>query len=233
MPDNLRRSFLAVARELALASPLSDARATARAVGGSCGMRGHAERLGIHVTDVRCLVALADESPSTAGKLAELLGLSTGAVTAMLDRLERLGLVRRDKSPDDRRQVLVTLAADAGAHAKDASEVWLRTAHRALGDTQVAEAKGLRAVLNALIFGFSEEGERVRGAAVTPRHDVREAVLRIARGGQKIVVDGEAPEGELVVMRDSHRAALKGKEVPGLSIKNGVVTVSGPLLPLR
>jgi DNA-binding MarR family transcriptional regulator len=195
-------------------------------------MRGHAERLGIHVTDVRCLVALADESPSTAGKLGELLGLSTGAVTAMLDRLEKMGLVRREKSTEDRRQVLVTLA-NAGAHATDASEVWSRTAHRALADVNTADAKRLRAVLDTLIFGLSEEVERVRGATAGAA-EKRSALLRITRGGQKITVDGDADYGELVTVRDGRRgAAPRGGADPDVTIKNDVVTVGGPLLPLR
>jgi hypothetical protein len=45
--------------------------------------------------------------PITAGRLAELTGLTTGAITGVLDRLERAGFVARDQDPSDRRRVVV------------------------------------------------------------------------------------------------------------------------------
>jgi len=66
-----------------------------------------AGRLGINQTDLRCLELLAREEPVTAGRLAGALGLTTGSVTAMLDRLEKLGYATRSPDPTDRRKVLV------------------------------------------------------------------------------------------------------------------------------
>jgi DNA-binding MarR family transcriptional regulator len=76
-----------------------------------------ADRLGINTTDLRCLDVLDrnSESPMTAGKLAELTGLSTGATTDVIDRLERAGFVLRERSASDRRQVLIRLTP---AHAE-------------------------------------------------------------------------------------------------------------------
>src|SRR5215203_2831126 len=68
-----------------------------------------AERLGINATDHRCLDILDQRGPTTAGRLADALGLSRSAVTTVLDRLERLRYVRRLANPDDRREVLVAL----------------------------------------------------------------------------------------------------------------------------
>ena len=66
-----------------------------------------AERVGMHSTDLECLGFLRDEGPVPAGRLAELTGLTTGAVTRMIDRLERAGYVRREADPRDRRRVIV------------------------------------------------------------------------------------------------------------------------------
>lgn len=66
-----------------------------------------AERLGMHPTDLETLGFLYDEGPVPAGRLAELTGLTTGAVTRMIDRLERAGYVRREPDPHDRRRVIV------------------------------------------------------------------------------------------------------------------------------
>jgi DNA-binding MarR family transcriptional regulator len=67
-----------------------------------------ADRVGLHVTDLRCLNLLAGAGPLTAGELGQQLGLgTTGAVTRMVDRLERAGYVRRQPDPRDRRRVII------------------------------------------------------------------------------------------------------------------------------
>jgi DNA-binding MarR family transcriptional regulator len=66
-----------------------------------------AELLGINRTDVLCLDILARLGTVSAGRLAEESRLTTGAITAVLDRLERAGYVQRLDDPSDRRRVLV------------------------------------------------------------------------------------------------------------------------------
>ena len=70
-----------------------------------------AEQMGLSGTDHKCLeLVLRAEEPITAGRIAQLSGLSTGAVTGVLDRLEQRGFVRRVRDPHDRRKVLVEVA---------------------------------------------------------------------------------------------------------------------------
>ena len=64
--------------------------------------------VGLNSTDLECLDLLYLAGPTTAGRLAEHTGLTTGAITAVIDRLERAGFVRRLRDPRDRRRVLVT-----------------------------------------------------------------------------------------------------------------------------
>ena len=66
-----------------------------------------ARRAGIHPTDLQCLDLLRMAGPITASTLAARVGLTTGAITAVLDRLERAGLVRRERVAEDRRRVMV------------------------------------------------------------------------------------------------------------------------------
>ena len=66
-----------------------------------------AERVGLNATDSRVLSYLGDVGSATAGELAEFTGLTTGAVTKIIDRLEHAGLLRRDRDPHDRRKVIV------------------------------------------------------------------------------------------------------------------------------
>lgn len=66
-----------------------------------------ADRLGLIPTDLRCLEAVRREPRLTAGRLAEITGMSTSATTAALDRLERRGFIRRLRDDVDRRRVFV------------------------------------------------------------------------------------------------------------------------------
>jgi DNA-binding MarR family transcriptional regulator len=73
-----------------------------------------AERLGINQTDIAALDILDQAGgKTTAGALAEASHLTTGAITAVVDRLEKKGYVRRSRDTEDRRRVLVELTEDA------------------------------------------------------------------------------------------------------------------------
>jgi DNA-binding MarR family transcriptional regulator len=68
-----------------------------------------ADRLKISATDVKCYSILRQSGPITAGQLAERTGLTTGAITGVIDRLERAKLVRRVRDPGDRRSIVLEL----------------------------------------------------------------------------------------------------------------------------
>jgi DNA-binding MarR family transcriptional regulator len=65
-----------------------------------------AARLGLSAAEWKCLGVL-EAGTMTAGRLAELSGFTTGAITAIVDRLEKASLVRRVPNPEDRRSVLI------------------------------------------------------------------------------------------------------------------------------
>src|SRR3569833_4456930 len=72
-----------------------------------------ASRSGINVTDMQCINLLQLRGPMTPGRLAEAMFLTTGgAITAVIDRLETAGMVRRRREEQDRRRVLVEAAQD-------------------------------------------------------------------------------------------------------------------------
>lgn len=64
--------------------------------------------LGISSGDLECLDFVATHQPVTAGALAGTTGLTTGAITGVVDRLEKAGLVRRVRPDSDRRKVLIS-----------------------------------------------------------------------------------------------------------------------------
>lgn len=72
-----------------------------------------AASLGIHLTDLRCLGVLDRRDGITATELAREAGLTTGATTALIDRLERAGYVERRRDAADRRRVFVGLTPRA------------------------------------------------------------------------------------------------------------------------
>src|SRR5437762_12824741 len=74
-----------------------------------------ADRLGLHVSDLRCLNVLMEAGSAPAGEIGERTGLTTGAGTRMVDRLERAGYGRREPDPAARRPVLVPPAGDPAA----------------------------------------------------------------------------------------------------------------------
>jgi DNA-binding MarR family transcriptional regulator len=76
-----------------------------------------ADAIGLNRTDMRCLDVLGREGQLSAGQLADATGLTTGAMTTALDRLERFGFIQRVRDPHDRRRVLVEITPRAASEA--------------------------------------------------------------------------------------------------------------------
>jgi DNA-binding MarR family transcriptional regulator len=88
-----------------------------------------ADALGLNRTDMRCLDVLEREGPVPAGRLADATGLTSGAITTVLDRLERADYARRVSDPSDRRRVLVEITP----HAREAANSFYAS-HAALSE---------------------------------------------------------------------------------------------------
>ena len=80
-----------------------------------------ARRLGVNPTDLQCLSIVQRRDGLTAGALAAEAGLTSGAVTGVIDRLERAGYARRVRDPDDRRKVNVEVTE---AFLAAGAEIW-------------------------------------------------------------------------------------------------------------
>ncbi|WP_329252252.1 MarR family transcriptional regulator [Actinoallomurus sp. NBC_01490] len=99
-----------------------------------------ASRSGTNVTDMQCINLLQLRGPMTPGQLADAIFLTTGgAITAVIDRLEKAGMVRRRRDEEDRRRVIVE--ATEGAPTVELSERF----------APVAEAYG------KLLDGYTDE----------------------------------------------------------------------------
>ena len=80
-----------------------------------------AERLGVNETDLHCLNIIENGNGLSAGELAAQSGLTGGAITGVIDRLERAGFARRVPDPADRRRVSVEVTP---AFYKAAERIW-------------------------------------------------------------------------------------------------------------
>jgi DNA-binding MarR family transcriptional regulator len=112
-----------------------------------------ADSIGVNRTDLRCLEIVDDHERMTAGELARAAGLTTGAVTAVVDRLEAAGLLSRSYDPKDRRKVLVELTPAA---KKLGEEVY-----GPLGRTGQMELDELSDAQVLTIIGFLEVTRRI------------------------------------------------------------------------
>ena len=133
--------------------------------GGSIGTlhnRAAADLVGMNQTDWDCLDVLDWTGPITAGELAKRVGLTSGAITGVLDRLEKSGLARRVADPRDRRRVIVELTVDLTTPPADERQAALQ---HCFGE------------LAAEMFAVSEEFDA----------DQLEAVLRWLRAGNEAV----------------------------------------------
>ncbi len=124
-------------------------------------------RLGVNRTDGRCLDIIDRLGPITAGALAREGGLSTGAVTTLIDRLERRGYVRRVRDTEDRRRVFIELTDELRERAW---EIWgplAGVSDEFLGRHSDADLRVLRDFLRASVEVLDEHAARVR--ALPPR----------------------------------------------------------------
>ena len=77
-------------------------------------------QMGLNATDGKALSVLRETGPITAGELALITGLTTGAITGVIDRLEKRGFVRRIADPNDRRHVII----ERVENATNREDVW-------------------------------------------------------------------------------------------------------------
>jgi len=131
-----------------------------------------AERLGITLTELKCSSLLDLHGSMTAGALAELTGLTTGAITGVIDRLEKARLARRVADPADRRRVIVeTLQTRSGEFDRLYSGLGMAMGvlMSELDPKQLAVVRSFIARANQILL---DEAKQLRGgvrqAATTP-----------------------------------------------------------------
>lgn len=196
---------------------------------GASFFRAAASRTGMAVTDLEVIDLLERAGPITAGQLADLTGLTTGAITGMINRLEEAGLVRRERDPADGRRVIVRLAPEKDKlHEIDAlfasiEQAWEELASH-YNDEQLAFLLEFLQRSNALsrqgLVQFREAPEDEKGMWSAPLGDLTSAQL-VASGVPRLTL--RADDG----MADLYQARFEGP-VPDVKTKDGVVTIRYP-----
>jgi DNA-binding MarR family transcriptional regulator len=145
---------------------------------------------GLNRTDLRCMGLLFTRGPLTAGQLAEATDISPGAMTTVLDRLERAGLAHRRADPGDRRRVLVDVTPDA----RDQGE----RLYGPIRDEGVARLRRysdqeLRLIRDFVRAGIElQERHAARIRALAPPQDVRTVVRNAARDVKAVAKEAKA-----------------------------------------
>jgi DNA-binding MarR family transcriptional regulator len=197
---------------------------------GASFFRAAAARVGITVTDMQVIDVLHLTGPMTAGQLADLTGLTTGAITGMLNRLEEAGLVRRERDPSDGRRVIVRLFSDKEEMQKidtifDAlGEGWDDLISR-YDDEQLSLLQEFLKSSNALsrreIIQLREPSADKEDVLSAPLGDLASARLVVSSGVSRLTLRADNALTRL------YQARFEGPP-PNIATKDGVVTIRYP-----
>jgi DNA-binding MarR family transcriptional regulator len=198
-----------------------------------------AQRLGLAPTDVYVLRRLATEGSMTVGRIGEVTGLTTGATTRLVDRLEQSGFVRRVADPADRRRVVVEAAGDRASVVADAFAPVEVAARAALEPLDDATLRALAAYLDSAATAYDTDGEAptptpgdaapvAAGSATAsaggPMASAHEGRLVFVTAAPVVTIKGSGDLGP-----DLYRARFTGA-IPSARIRDGIVTIRYPRL---
>jgi DNA-binding HxlR family transcriptional regulator len=197
---------------------------------GASFYRAAAARIGMTVTDMQVMDLLESSGPTTAGQLADLTGLTTGAITGMLNRLEETGLVRRERDPNDGRRVIVRLErgmnemGEFGSIFTSIENAWDDMASH-YDDEQIVFLleflKRSNAVSRKEIVRLREAPSGGEGIYSAPQGELESGRLVVASGLSRLTLRTDDGMAEL------YQARFEGP-VPSVAVKEGVVTIRYP-----
>ncbi len=197
---------------------------------GASFFRTASSKIGMTVTDMQVIEILDSNGAMTAGQLADLTGLTTGAITGMLNRLEESGLVQRERDPNDGRRVIVRLASgkdqmrEINSIFDSIGKAWNDMASH-YDDEQIAFLLEFLNDSNTIarkeIFRLREVSGSEEGIYSTPLGDLESARLAVSSGVARLTL--RTGEG----MAELYQARFEGP-VPDVKAKDGVVSIRYP-----
>jgi DNA-binding MarR family transcriptional regulator len=194
-----------------------------------------AEELGLNTTDLDILTLLREDGTMSAGQLASATFLTTGAVTGVLDRLERAGYVRRGRDPQDRRRVVVEFVSERADRLGRAFEPLQQVASKLSAGWSQRELERMGEFLGEMARLLHDETRQRRAAPTAPaaEHGDFSAPLGELEHARLELIGGAASLALAVVdgMDELYRAHFDGR-VPRVKASGGVVTVNYARLKL-
>ena len=186
-------------------------------------------RFGLSESDVEALEVLLDTGAATAGRLSELMGLTTGAVTRVIDRLEQAGYVRRVPDPADRRRVIVELVPEKMAAVEATMARFGEKSATEIGRYSDAELAVINDFLTRMAAITRDEANALRDApdrdAGGPselrgpdRRPGRAPASSFKSGANELLLRGSADFDDL------YRAKFDGP-VPQVRLRDGIVSI--------
>jgi DNA-binding MarR family transcriptional regulator len=197
---------------------------------GASFFRAAAGRAGMTVTDMQVIDILRTSGALTAGQLADLTGLTTGAITGMLNRLEKSGIALRERDPEDNRRVIVRLGAgedalrEVSAIVDSLGSAWDEMV-ASYDDEHIAFLleflKRSNAITRQELARLREAPQGEEGISSTPLGAITSGQLVIPAGISRLTVRADARMVELYQARFE-------ESVPDVKAKGGVVTIRYP-----
>jgi DNA-binding MarR family transcriptional regulator len=129
-----------------------------------------AARLGINATDYRCLDLMLRKGRMTAKVLSEEVGLTSGAITGIVDHLEKAGYVERLENPNDRRSVMIrplVTHKELGRKLGDAMVSYRAAMSRLFGKYDADETAAIVDFLRAFVEVLKAQTSKLRDASAT------------------------------------------------------------------
>jgi DNA-binding MarR family transcriptional regulator len=198
-----------------------------------------AERIGLNPTDLRCLQVVVDRPGVTASELGDRSALTSGAVTGVLDRLERAGLVERVADPADRRRTHVRALPKGEAAVSGISDALASGVDAVLAPLDQRQAAAVRGFVEGLPAVLEREAMRMRaeqrGATVgemfsVPLDGARAGRLRLASGAPRVSLRaaplGPSAEARMVAELSHSNLVLHAIGDPGVLCR---ASFEGPL----
>jgi len=188
-----------------------------------------AVRFGLSESDIETLEELIDMGATTAGKLSEITGLTSGAVTRVIDRLEQAGYVRRVADPTDRRRVIVEVVPEKVANIQVTLDQVSDASARRIGDYSDEQLQLIADFLSRMESVTRDEATALRGARegeasgasseyAAPIGGLSQARLLFRSGANELTLHGESD------LDDLYRGRFEGP-VPVVRVRDGNVII--------
>ena len=186
-------------------------------------------RSGMNFTDLQAMNILTSTGPIDAGRLAEMMGITTGAVTGVINRMERMGYARREKDPNDGRRVIIRPVSEKLERAAGFLGSQDRGLEELMSDYDERDLAVFLDLMRKSNDLTEEEIARIRASSESEEEGVFATALGSVESGRLVFANGATRLTLRTAsgMDDLYRAHFEGP-VPKVDVAGGTVTFRYP-----